>query len=147
MAGQVLAGEAAAKAGANDTVGIGIVGVGTRGTVLLQNLLQIPGVEIRAVCDIDESHLLRGQATVSDKHQKRPRATADWKQMLTFDGIDAVVAAIPCDLHAKLYLDVIAAGKDLYGEKPMCLTTADLDAVVKAARVQADRSDRPSTPR
>ena len=44
-----------------------------------------------------------------------------------------MVAALPCDLHAACYLDVIAAGKDLYGEKPMCLTPADCEAVVKAA--------------
>ena len=70
---------------------------------------------------------------VTDRGQKHPRGTAEWKEMLKFDGVDVVVAAIPCDLHAKLYLDVLAAGKDLYGEKPMCLTPADLDAVVKAA--------------
>ncbi len=134
VAGQLVAGEVTAKVGPNDTVGIGIVGVGNRGTVLLQNLLQIPGVEIRAVCDIDPAHLERGLKMVSDKGQKRPRGTAEWRQFLKFDGIDAVVAAIPCDLHARLYLDVLAAGKDLYGEKPMCLTPADLDAVVKAAR-------------
>ncbi len=55
-----------------------------------------------------------------------PRGAAEWRQFLKFDGINAVVAAIPCDLSARLYLDVLAAGKDLYGEKPMCLTPGDL---------------------
>jgi myo-inositol 2-dehydrogenase/D-chiro-inositol 1-dehydrogenase len=44
-----------------------------------------------------------------------------------------VLSALPCDLHARVYLDTIAAGKDLYAEKPMCITAAECDAVVKAA--------------
>jgi myo-inositol 2-dehydrogenase/D-chiro-inositol 1-dehydrogenase len=134
VSGHLLARSTRAGAGPNDTVGIGLIGVGNRGTVLLQNLLQIPGVAVRAVCDIAPAHLERGLKMVEDKGQKRPQGTADWHAMLKFEGLDAVVAAIPCDLHARLYLDVLAAGKDLYGEKPMCLTPADLDAVVKASR-------------
>lgn len=134
VAGQLVAGEAKGGVGPNDTIGIGIVGVGNRGTVLLNNLLQIPGVAIRAVCDTDPKHLEKGLNTVAEKGQKRPEGTDEWKQLLKLDGIDAVVAAIPCDLHARLYLDVIAAGKDLYGEKPMCLTPEDLNAVVKATQ-------------
>ena len=73
---------------------------------------------------------------VENAGQKRPAGTTDgtWKELLAKDGLDAIVSAIPCDLHARCYLDMIAAGKDLYGEKPMCLNRADLDAVVKAAR-------------
>ena len=101
MAGQLLASEATAKAGPNDTVGIGIVGVGNRGTVLLQNLLQIPGVVIRAICDIDAKNLERGLKAVEDTGQKRPAGTTDALERATRkDGLDAIVSAIPCDLHA-----------------------------------------------
>jgi len=131
-----LAANAAGARGANDTLGVGLIGVGSRGSALLQNLLQIPGVAVRAICDVDPSHLERGLKTVESAGQKRPAGTTDgtWKELLAMDGIDAIVSAIPCDLHAHCYLDAIAAGKDLYGEKPMCLNRADLDAVVKAAR-------------
>lgn len=120
--------------GANETIGVGVIGVGNRGSVLLKTLLQIPGVEIRAICDVDAGNLERGLKTVEDAGRKRPMGTADgsWKEILKAEGIDAIVSAIPCDLHARCYLDTIAAGKDLYGEKPMCLKRADLDAVVKA---------------
>jgi predicted dehydrogenase len=47
--------------------------------------------------------------------------------------VDAVLIATPCDVHARLYLDTIGAGKDLYAEKPMCITVAEADAIVKAA--------------
>jgi myo-inositol 2-dehydrogenase/D-chiro-inositol 1-dehydrogenase len=132
----LLAANAAAAPGASETIGVGLIGVGSRGSVLLQDLLQIPGVAVRAICDVDAGHLERGLKAVEDAGQRRPAGTTDgtWKELLAKDGLDAIVSAIPCDLHAHCYLDMIAAGKDLYGEKPMCLNRADLDAVVKAAR-------------
>lgn len=127
---------AAGARGANETLGVGLIGAGNRGTALLQNLLQIPGVEVRAICDVDGGRLERGLKAVETAGGKRPAGTTDgtWKEILAQDGVDAIVSAIPCDLHARCYLDAIAAGKDLYGEKPMCLERADLDAVVDAAR-------------
>jgi predicted dehydrogenase len=54
-------------------------------------------------------------------------------------------------LHARAYLDVIAAGKDLYGEKPMCITAAECDAVVaateKSSRVVQIGHQRRANPR
>jgi len=132
----LLSANAVGGQGANETLGVGVIGVGNRGSTLLKNLLQIPGVAIRAICDVDPQHLERGLRTVEESGQKRPSGSTDgtWKEILKQEGVDAIVGAIPCDLHGRCYLDVIAAGKDLYGEKPMCLTRADLDAVVKAAR-------------
>ena len=60
------------KAGANETVGVGIIGVGNRGSVLLQNLLKIPGVEVRGVCDIDPDHLKKGQKMVAAAGSREP---------------------------------------------------------------------------
>src|SRR6185312_7406490 len=119
-----------------ETLGVGVIGVGSRGSVLLKSLLQIPGVEVRAICDVAPAHLEAAAKVVEGAGQKRPKLSADgsWKEILAADGLDAIVSAIPCDLHARCYLDAIAAGKDLYGEKPMCLNRADLDAVVKAAQ-------------
>lgn len=120
----------------NETLGLGLIGVGSRGSALLQNLLQVPGVEIRFICDVDPKAIEKATKTIEAAGKPRPKVSTDgtWKEILKADGIDAVVAAIPCDLHAACYLDVIAAGKDLYGEKPMCLSRKDLDAVVKATR-------------
>jgi predicted dehydrogenase len=114
-------------------VGVGCVGVGNRGTALLRNLLALPGVAVRAICDIKAAHADRARALVTGAGQPAPTVSNDWKRLLEAPGVDAVVSALPCDLHAANYLDVIAAGKHLYGEKPMCLTLADCDRVVRAA--------------
>jgi myo-inositol 2-dehydrogenase/D-chiro-inositol 1-dehydrogenase len=117
----------------NETVGIGCVGVGGRGFGLLRSLLTIPGVAIRAVCDTNPANVARAGKAVVDAGQKAPETTDDWKLLLERRDVDAVVSALPCQLHAANYLDVIAAGKDLYGEKPMCLSPRDCEAVVAAA--------------
>lgn len=125
---------APAQSNPADTIGVGFVGVGGRGTALLEETLKIPGVEVRAICDIKPEHLARAQNIVTAKGQRKPSSTPQWKKLLELREIDAVVSALPCDLHAPNYLDVIAAGKDLYGEKPLCITVEDCDRVVKATQ-------------
>ena len=129
-AGVAVAGK---QTSSSEKIGVGFVGVGNRGTALLENLLTIPGIEVRGICDINPEHLARAQKMVVAKGQPNPQGTPEWKKLLELREVDAVVSALPCDLHADNYLDVIAAGKDLYGEKPMCLTREDCDRVVKAA--------------
>ena len=51
------AGLAPSFGGAGKPVRIGLVGVGNRGTGLVKILLDVPGVEIPAICDINEEHL------------------------------------------------------------------------------------------
>ena len=60
--------------GAEKSVHIGIVGVGTRGTGLLKILLDMTGVEIPAICDINEEHLKNALDMVKTRGgRKRPQ--------------------------------------------------------------------------
>ncbi|HZP84482.1 MAG TPA: Gfo/Idh/MocA family oxidoreductase [Chthonomonadaceae bacterium] len=123
----------AAKTAPKAAVGIGCIGVGGRGHGLLRSLLKVEGVAVRAVCDTVAENCERAQKTVREAGQPTPEATNDWKTLLARKDVDAVISALPCDLHGQNYLDVIAAGKDLYAEKPMCLSVAECNAVVDAA--------------
>ncbi len=116
-----------------DRLRVGFIGVGNRGTALLRNFLDAKLGDVVAVCDIKPEHAKRAATLITGTGQKEPAQHADWKKLLEDKNVQAVVSALPCDLHAACYLDVIAAGKDLYGEKPMCLTPADCEKVVKAA--------------
>jgi predicted dehydrogenase len=134
LASSAIATAAAARlSGAEaERLRVGFVGVGSRGTALLRNFLDAKLGDVVAVCDIKPEHANRAAALVAGAGQKEPHLTDDWKKLLDRKDVRAVVAALPCDLHAACYLDAIAAEKDLYGEKPMCLTPADCDRVVKA---------------
>ncbi len=114
-------------------VGVGFIGVGGRGQALLRSMLTVPGVEIGAICDVSPANLEKARAAIVGAGQAAPLETQKWSDLLAAPGIDAIVSALPCDLHWQNYLDVIAAGKDLYGEKPMCLSAADCEEVVNAA--------------
>jgi predicted dehydrogenase len=112
---------------------IACVGVGNRGSAHLKSLLKLANVTVCALCDNDPKHLEIAQSRVVEAGQPKPAGFADWKKLLERKDIDAVVGALPVDLHSALYLDVIASGKDLYAEKPLALTVKDCDAVVAAA--------------
>jgi predicted dehydrogenase len=121
--------------GAQDTrtVRCGFVGVGGRGTALLGATLKVEGVEVPAICDLDPQARTRASESIQKTGQRKPDELEDWKQLLAREDLNAVVAALPCDLHYPMYRDALLAGKHLYGEKPMCLTVEHADALVKLA--------------
>ncbi len=118
----------------NDTISVGCIGVGGRGSFHLKNLLTLENIAVRAICDTDPSHLETAQKRVTDAGQPKPDGYSDWKQLLDRKDIDAVVSALPVYLHARNYLDVIAAGKDLYAEKPLCMAAEDCWRIVEAKK-------------
>ena len=123
-----------APAGAAKPIRCGFVGVGNRGTSVLRSVVKVPGVEVAAICDIDKSHRERAANLVSETSGRRPDLLEDWTKFLARDDIPVVVSALPCYLHYPLYRDALAAGKHLYGEKPMCLTVAHADDLVERDR-------------
>jgi predicted dehydrogenase len=58
--------------------------------------------------------------------------TTDYQQLLANPAIDVVYVAVPHHLHEKLYLDVLAAGKDLFAEKPFGIDLASARRIVQA---------------
>ncbi len=119
--------------GAAEKVRMGFIGVGGRGTSHLRTMLGVPDVEITWICDIVPARIAAAQRRVKEQTGKTPAGTESHDRVLAAKDVDAVLIATPCDVHASQYLDTIAAGKDLYGEKPMCITRSECDAVVAAA--------------
>lgn len=123
----------AVQPSASERIGVAFIGVGNRGSALLKDTLNIDRTDIRVICDIDAAHSARAVAAVTSAGRSKPEIIQDWRAVLERRDIQAIVSALPVHLHARNYLDVIAAGKDLYAEKPMALTPTDCDAVVNAA--------------
>lgn len=132
-AGLALSQGRVAEAGAGATpapVRLGVVGLGTRGTTLLRTLLELPCAQITAVCDQEPKHRLRGLGIVEKARGVRPDGYENPAQLLERTDVDAVVVALPCDLHAPLNLAALQAGKHVYAEKPLALTLAECDLLL-----------------
>ncbi len=125
------AGQAAPAAGESAApVRVGLVGVGNRGTTLLRTLLELPGVSVPVVCDPEPRHRARGEGIVEKATGRRPESSPDPRRLLERPDLDAVVVAVPCDLHEAISCQAIAAGKHLYAEKPMAITVAGCDRLI-----------------
>lgn len=96
-------------------------------------------VELKAVCDLNEKVLSWYKAIPSVE-----LLTKDYKELLDRPDIDAVYVALPHNLHKKFYMEVLAAGKDLLGEKPFGI---DLESalVIKAEAEKLGRFVRCSS--
>jgi len=113
----------------SDRVRLGVIGVGSRGGLLMDHLLQTPGVTVAAVCDVYPPHLERAVAATGGK----ARAYGDYRALLDAPDIDAVVIATPLDLHAPMCLAAFSAGKSVFCEKSLARTIDDCKAVARAA--------------
>ena len=121
---------ASAAPEASDRVRFGIVGVGMEGNNLLSTAIQLRGVECAAAADLyDGRHLLAKEIV------GRPiRTTRRYQELLDAKDIDAILVAVPDHWHKQVVVDALAAGKDVYCEKPMSHTPDDGLAMVAAAK-------------
>ena len=119
--------------GANDRVRVGMIGVGGRGQELLKQVQQVPNAQLVAIADIYSLH--REQAK-----QMAPGIDVldDHRRLLERKDIDAVIVASPLHIHKLHFVDVLAAGKDLYSEKTMTWSIAEAEECLAAAK----KSDR-----
>jgi len=131
MAGRA---KSAASTQANSKIGIGIIGVGGRGSALFRDLQQRAAngeaLEIVAVCDVWDP---RTQARVRDT-QGRAKGYRDYRELLAQPGVDAVVIATPDHWHSKQTIDAMNAGKDVYCEKPLTLYLDQAKQVAEASK-------------
>lgn len=112
---------AAQTADTSEKVRLGVIGVGSRGKGLLLNLLQIPNVEIAAVCDNYQPHYERAIQLTDGK----AKAFYDYREMLDMNDLDGIVIATPLHEHAHMTVDAFSAGKHVLCEKAMAKTYQD----------------------
>ena len=106
----------------------GMIGIGGRGAGVLRAVAKSPGVKVTALCDISQEALDRG-AKICERDQ--PKLFKDYRAMLDYPELDAVFVETPCHLHFEMVSAALKAGKHVYGEKPMAIRLADLDALVR----------------
>jgi len=133
--------------GANEKINVGFIGLGNRGSQLLDLFMDNTDARIAAFCDIYEPYMLRNRDLVDPRYLKAlsgqiPRMGEtfpdkverydDFRKLLDNKDIDAVVIATPDHWHAIQMISAVKAGKDVYVEKPLTITLQEGRAMVNA---------------
>jgi predicted dehydrogenase len=114
--------------GANDRVRVAMIGVGDRGTALLEQVVAVPNVELIAMADVYSRRR-------DDAKKKVPniQTFSDYRRVLDMKDVDGIIVASPLHIHARHFLDTLNAGKDLYSEKTMTWSIPEADKCLAAA--------------
>src|SRR3981189_307121 len=121
VAGTALGATASSYArimGANDRVRGAIGGVRGRGQDHIHGFARVPGAEIAALCDVDESVLNQRLGDIEKLGLPKPKSYVDIRKLLEDKDIDAISIATPNHWHALMAIWACQAGKDVYVEKP-----------------------------
>lgn len=120
-----------------ESIRIGLVGAGGRGTSLLRNLLKLDGVRVNALCDINEANLARAQKLVADAGQPKPegysKSETDWRNLCERKDLDIVFNATPWQWHTPIAVAAMKAGKDTATEVPAALTVDECWELVETS--------------
>jgi predicted dehydrogenase len=129
VAGGMTALAATRVLGANDTLRVGVIGAGGRMGDLLSAADHVGGYQIVAVSDV------YGPRRDAVKERTKGVATThvDYREVLAKD-LDSVLIASPDHWHVRMAVDAMAAGKDVYLEKPVTHTIEEGAALTQAVR-------------
>lgn len=132
-ASELLASQAGADA---KPLRAGFVGVGGRGTGLLRVLLRL-GVQVPALCDINEANLARAQGLVEKAGQPKPEGYSggdtDFRRLCDRNDLDVVFNATPWQWHTPIAVAAMNAGKHTATEVPAALTVEECWQLVETS--------------
>ncbi|MEN8228280.1 MAG: Gfo/Idh/MocA family oxidoreductase [Bacteroidota bacterium] len=125
----------------NKTIRFGIIGCGLMGREFAVAAARWPALldldarpEIVGISDLNESLF----EWYSDRFDSIKLITTDYRELLASNEIDFIYCAVPHNLHEKIYIDIIRAGKHLLGEKPFGI---DLKANTKILEALKENPD------
>lgn len=129
-----VAGGLPLRAAPGGRLNLGVIGAGGRGNLVMSIFQKDPGVRVAGVCDVYEPNLERGLSNAAKVPGNQPRAYRNYRQLLDNKEIQAVLIATPEHWHHRMVLDALAAGKDVYVEKPLCQTPEQGVELVEAEK-------------
>lgn len=131
---RILAGERPARVSANEKINVGLIGMRNMGWGDYCEFFPYPEARCMALCDVNKEILENRAAELAQRTGERPVLYGDYREMLENKEVDAVVIGTPDHWHCRMAIDAMAAGKDVYVEKPLANTIAECDAMVAAAK-------------
>ncbi|HEY1495571.1 MAG TPA: Gfo/Idh/MocA family oxidoreductase [Candidatus Solibacter sp.] len=124
----------AQTAPASDQIVLGVIGSGSRGTFVMGVFQKDAALRVGAICDVYEPNLENAISVASKVPGTHPKVYRNYKELLADKDVQAVLIATPEHWHYQMVLDALAAGKDVYVEKPLCQTPEQGVALVEAEK-------------
>lgn len=105
----------------NDQINIGSIGIKGMGWADTNAALKIPGVNLVAICDIDQNVIDQRKADLVKLNidVSKLKVYTDYRKLLEQKDIDVVIIGTPDHWHALQMIHACEAGKDVYVEKPV----------------------------
>ena len=119
---------------ASDKLRVAIVGVGSRGTAHIKEMLPVANLEIAALVEVDGARAEAASQAIFAKTGKRPLIHTDMRRAFEDKNIDAVTVATTNHWHSLTAIWAMQAGKDVYVEKPVSHNIFEGIQLVKTAR-------------
>jgi predicted dehydrogenase len=120
--------------GANDKINVAVIGTGGRGFYVADRFdkygkdVKAGACQVVGVCDVYQKRVTLG------KQRFQCEGTLDYREILNRSDVDAVIVATPDHWHAKIALEAMDKGKDVYLEKPMCHTVEEVKMLIDTVR-------------
>lgn len=115
----------------SDRINVAAIGINGMGWADLNAILKNPYAQCVALCDVDKNVLDKKVAELTQRGYK-VKAYSDYRKLLEDKDIDAVIIGTPDHWHCLQMTDALAAGKDVYVEKPCGNSIAEIKAMVAA---------------
>jgi len=120
-----------------DVVRVAFIGVGQRGKGHVRHYCHLDGVEIKAICDSDESVIQRSVDYVTEQGHAKPDTYSNgeyaYREMLARKDIDIVIISTPWKWHTPMSIETMESGKHAFVEVPAATTLEECWQLVNTA--------------
>ena len=125
---------ARAQTAPSDVVNVAVIGFGVQGLNDARAAHRVEGVKVIGASSCYDGHLARARELLGDE----ALVTRDYRRLLDLREVDAVIVATPDHWHQQACLDSLAAGKDVYCEKPLTHAIEEGEPLLQAVK-EGDR--------